>query len=807
VNRSPSTAQWRLTLTAAVATVCASLVLTPTIRTGLWWWQGFTLVMVVATVGGVARQVRAPRLLVLLVTTTAVVATLTVMFVRDVAIWWLLPGPGAWRDAAALFHDGIVIAWDEPAPVAATPGTSLLVVTGIAVIAICVDTLAVTWRRAAVAGAPLLALYLVPAAVLPGGVPWPLFALCAFGWILILLVDGSDRLARWGRSVGMGRGANLALGMAGATGGESRSGATGRRLGVAAIGVAVVVPLALPALSEGLWGSGNGGAGPGHGPGPSASVVTVNPIVDLRRNLRETTAVPVLSYTTTASQPEYLQLATLDSFDGSTWRPAPLVAPASQQVSRGLPSPPGLSDSVARRTDVSRISILRLSDNRLPVPYPATQVSVTGDWRYDAATFDVFTPDAGTSTLGLDYQVSSLSVDPTRRQLRDATPTTLAQLPDLTVPDDVRTALSPYVAPLVNPGMSDYRKALAIQNWFRSTFTYSLQTRPGTSIAALQSFLHDRSGYCEQFAATMALMARVVGIPSRVVVGFTPGKPVPGQRGTWVVTTHDAHAWPQLWFGGVGWVRFEPTPGGNDGSSTPPWASPPSAGSQGPGIGSGPVPGQGPPDRQLAAPGLAGGARHGHGGFGSVTPPQRPAASTTWIGVAAGALALAVLLALVPATDRRVTRRRRRRTVATGELSPVAVEAAWSELTDTMVDLAGHPPRIETTRDIATRILTQLRHDPAAGAAVRRLGHAIERTRYAPAPAASPGPLWDDCTLVCEGLRAAASRREARTATWWPLSSRERLATAIGRAGVRMDRALAQAGSRLRRRVPPKPVS
>ena len=805
MSRSPGTSQWRLTITAAVATVCASLVLTPTVRTGLWWWQGFTLVMVVAAVGGTARQLRVPRWLVLLLTTTAVVVTLTAMFVRDGAVWWFFPGPAAWRAAATLFHDGVVIAWDEPAPVAATPGTSLLVVSGIAAIAVCVDALAVTWRRAAFAGAPLLALYLVPAAVLPGGVPWPLFALCAFGWILILLVDGTDRLARWGRSVGVGRGSNLAVGMAGAGGSENRSGATGRRLGVAAIGVAVVVPLALPALSEGLWGSGNSGNGHSIGPGPAASVVTVNPIVDLRRNLRESTALPVLTYTTTTTHPEYLQLATLDTFDGSTWRPAPLVAPASQQAARGLPNPPGLSDAVARSTDVSRISILRLSDDRLPVPYPETQVMVTGDWRYDATTFDVFTPDAGTSTLGLDYQVSSLSVDPTRRQLRNATPTTLAQLPDLNVPDDVRTALLPYVADLVNPRMLPYSKALAIQNWFRSSFTYSLQRRPGSSVEALQSFLRDRSGYCEQFAATMALMARIVGIPSRVVVGFTPGKPVPGQRGTWVVTTHDAHAWPQLWFGGVGWVRFEPTPGGNDGSSAPPWASPPSTAGQG-SDGSGPTPGQGPPDRQLAAPGLTGGHPHGHGGFGTATSLLRPAASAAWIGVAAGVLAVALLLALVPAAERRLIRRRRRRAVEAAELSPAAVDAAWSELTDTVVDLAGHPARVETTRDVAARLLTRLSHDPAACAAVRRLARAIERTRYAPAPAASPGPLWDDCTLVCAALREAASRQDVRAATWWPLSSRERLAVAIGRTGVRMDRALASPNSRLRRRVPPKPA-
>ena len=68
----------------------------------------------------------------------------------------------------------------------------------------------------------------------------------------------------------------------------------------------------------------------------------------------------------------------------------------------------------------------------------------------------------------------------------------------------------------------------------------------------------------------MALMARTLDIPSRVQVGFTPGEQ--DEDGTWVVTVHDAHAWPELWFEGVGWVRFEPTPGGGDGGATPGWA-------------------------------------------------------------------------------------------------------------------------------------------------------------------------------------------------------------------------------------------
>src|SRR5262249_15182489 len=81
---------------------------------------------------------------------------------------------------------------------------------------------------------------------------------------------------------------------------------------------------------------------------------------------------------------------------------------------------------------------------------------------------------------------------------------------------------------------------------------------------------HSKTGYCEQFASSMALLARLLGIPARVGMGYTAGT----QRsdGSWVVSTKDAHAWPELYFSGVGWLRFEPTPAGGvgQGSATVP---------------------------------------------------------------------------------------------------------------------------------------------------------------------------------------------------------------------------------------------
>ena len=103
---------------------------------------------------------------------------------------------------------------------------------------------------------------------------------------------------------------------------------------------------------------------------------------------------------------------------------------------------------------------------------------------------------------------------------------------------------------------------MALQNWFRENFDYSTDVNLGNGSDDLVRFLSEgeggRTGYCEQFAAAMAVMARELGIPARVAVGFLQPEHIEGD--TWVYSSHDLHAWPELFFSGSGWVRFEPTP-------------------------------------------------------------------------------------------------------------------------------------------------------------------------------------------------------------------------------------------------------
>ncbi len=105
-----------------------------------------------------------------------------------------------------------------------------------------------------------------------------------------------------------------------------------------------------------------------------------------------------------------------------------------------------------------------------------------------------------------------------------------------------------------------YDAVLALESWFRQTggFRYD-ESPPKVGGPPLLTFVtRTKAGYCQHFAGAMALMLRMLGVPARVAVGFTSGT---RDGDTWVVTDHEAHAWVEVWFAGLGWIPFDPTPG------------------------------------------------------------------------------------------------------------------------------------------------------------------------------------------------------------------------------------------------------
>ena len=286
--------------------------------------------------------------------------------------------------------------------------------------------------------------------------------------------------------------------------------------------------------------------------------VALNPFISLRTRLTAQEDVPLFRARTT--QRERWRLMVLDRFDGTDF------APSSDLRADLVPFQGPIPGEL---------------DPDLPVTQVTQEVEIQelGSFWLPAATTPIRV-DAGRPVLA-NESFSSLTIN---RRLREGfSYTVVSQVPsidaaDLDGPVDYRDY--PQVKPYLETGTLDrevreraetvveaksadtpFEKALAIQDYLRSPeFRYNLSV-PALSAGGnqLRRFLTEvREGYCEQFAIAMAMMARQVGVPSRVAVGFTSGEIV--DRTVQQVTTHDAHAWPELWFPEAGWVPFEPTP-------------------------------------------------------------------------------------------------------------------------------------------------------------------------------------------------------------------------------------------------------
>ena len=108
---------------------------------------------------------------------------------------------------------------------------------------------------------------------------------------------------------------------------------------------------------------------------------------------------------------------------------------------------------------------------------------------------------------------------------------------------------------------NNYDKALALENYLRTHFGYTLQLSRTVPHDPLANFLFERKqGHCEYFASSMAVMLRTLGIPSRVVNGFRTGE-FNDLTSQYVVRASNAHSWVEAYFPDYGWMAFDPTPG------------------------------------------------------------------------------------------------------------------------------------------------------------------------------------------------------------------------------------------------------
>lgn len=785
----------RLTLCSAAATLMAAFALLPLVEPVTWLFQAAFLLALQCGTGALTRRVPLARPLTVAAQALVTLLLLTLVFAQQQALLGFIPGPEAFQHFGDLLRTGTddVSRFAIPAPL--SEGIRLMLVGGVLVIGLAVDALAVTYRSAAPAGLPLLALYSVAAGLSGGGAAWLWFLCAAAGYLMLLLAEGRDRLSQWGRVFG---------GAPRAPGPDTSSGAvapvrTGRRIGAVALGVALVVPLGLPTLDGGLLDA--AGTGVGTGSGGGGTISAVNPLVSLRDSLNVDEDRQVMSYRTNSdnTQDMYLRIVSLDDFDGTAWKPAQRHI---EDVPGTFPTPAGLGTEV-RRSEV-RTSIAAAdwyAQNWLPMPYPASRVSIKGSWRYEPVG-RTLVGDHGQNTRGVRYDVTSLVVQPTAEQLAAAPEPSAAMKREFAkVPESLPAVVARTARQVTSGSANHYEQAVKLQDYFalNGGFTYNTQVQVGTGSTAIARFLRDKQGFCIHFSFSMAAMARTLGIPARVAVGFTPGEPK--ADGSMSVGLRDAHAWPELYFEGVGWTRFEPTP--NRGS-VPEYTQTDTPGLDTPSVPS-------PTTSSSAAPSAA-------PSTGDACPAQQkrleecasasaPAAvgstddGTPWfqiLGLAVlGLLVLAV--PLLPMLWRMRVRSLRLGAHGRGEAdAPAYTLAAWLEVTDTAWDYGIAPDESQTPRKAAARIMRLGLLDEEASEAVHRLAAAVEQVLYAPRPRPTAG-LAEDARRVVAALRAPASRTARLRAVVAPRSA-IRVAWAASARRAALTARLAARGATLLRR-------
>ena len=486
-----------------------------------------------------ARRLGAGPVGSLLISIAGWVAFVSAAFLSDTLFAGVVPTGRTVGAGATLWARGLELMQLRPAPAFAEAGMLFITITGVWAITHAVEGL--VFRLSAPLKAILMALILwtVPLAVAPpSDRAWmwavPFLAAAA---LLMLSFAGTD-LRRWGawtpaRKGGAGRVEPTLL-------------PAGGVLAIVAIVAGAILAGVLPGFGDAPWYQVRGMGG---------TTLTTNPIVDIRTRLVAQDTGPVLRVQT--DRPVYLRTTALDVYsEAEEWtntgiRGAPIDGSFPLEV------PLGPVERVRLDVAVENLPKAVL----VPTPYQALSVSgpIADDFQYDTNNSTV-TLDSGTTLRrGDEYSVVAAIPSPTVEQLDNATVSDepgLVQLP-ANVPGQVRQLAADIVER--ENAQTPFEQALAVQSELRS-WQYSVQPPQGHGGQAMLTFITNRIGYCEQYAGTMAVMLRSLGLPARVAVGYTPGTLVDGDANSFTVTNANAHAWVEVLFDGLGWIAFEPTP-------------------------------------------------------------------------------------------------------------------------------------------------------------------------------------------------------------------------------------------------------
>jgi transglutaminase-like putative cysteine protease len=432
--------------------------------------------------------------------------------------------------------------------------------------------------------------------------------------------------------------------------------------------------------------------------------------------------------------PANWQLVSLDAYDGTGWSTDAKATKAGDRLS--LPS--GLSAATLGPEVRVKVSGRALTGPWVPTAGVPTAVT-PADLDFDPGSSDLVAPAGITGPFTLTGRL----LEPSRSELDGAAVGGGAAAAALTAvpacfPASLRSLAARATGDLDRPD----QQAVAVEQQLATKGDFSLDpgATPGSSCARLSAFASSKSGTAEQFATAFALMARTIGLPSRVVVGFTPGA-IDGSSHQTTVTGSDAAVWPEVDLGGLGWVSFDPAP------------SLPSRGQGRTGARATttvPVAQQGLNQVRQT---VAAGPPRSVPGTNPAGPPARrrtgAASGLQWLLV----VGLVLTVALAGLLTARSWTRRRRRAQRRAAPDPVGkVLGAWSEVLDSMA-LLRVPAASLTPSEVYETVAYLV---PPAGEASRHLAGLVDQAVYAGvADDATAAAAWVASDSAVKALVAA----------------------------------------------------
>lgn len=709
----------RLAAAVAVGMFLASFSLKALTVDSSYLWLSIPAILIVMLISAIGRRFSINTALIHLWQVLAVLAAGVALAVS------LQPDGGSvFTQIQELATNGLLHIQTQHTPMEPNPGATWMMVLLVALVSIVADLLVLTLATPAWVIAPMLTLYLIPTLAVPERLaPW-WFLMLVPGYLVVLAADTANLFASWSRGIE-----------------RDSAGRDGRTGGVWALAAVVTIPAMATALVLGLVAPTMGSLDlRGQRPRGTGPIQMQDPTIDLTRNLAQQSQDVMLTYQTSREQGAYLRLASLNTMDADSWK----LEPVSLQTGE-LPKAPGLT--AASTTFTTSVQMRSFSSQYLPAPYAPQSFQADGQWGYDPETLMVLSTSSNDTdaTRNLSYQVTSETTDPDPASFNSAKAGNPGNASLTTVPDGVPSEIVQLANQITRNEPTPVLKAAALQAYLRDPqkFTYSVEAPSGDGFEVLKNFLFvNHKGYCIHFASAFALMARIVGIPSRVSVGFLPG--TKNQNG-WQVQGKDMHAWPELYFEGYGWVRFEPTAGVAD---APPWtvvtAPLPSTSST-------PTPSASTSSSQDPSQSASESASASQEHTTIAVEPDQGQDNGFAQALARLVPLLVLVLALlvIGAIPWAVRSSLRRRRLAPGRDARTTIEDGWAELRDTFVDVGTTWPS-GSARERARTLAPSLRTEAAE--ALERVAVEVERVRYSRGVEQVPEGFGQDVETVRSDL-------------------------------------------------------